>query len=127
MTAPRPDHTRDMRWPLQPLLDRVKLSAHALGKVKGFTGGQVNDAKANGLSDLMADRWATKLRIHPSQAWPEWDRVALLPSDDIFINGTATAAPGWRQAWEWAEARRPSLTVAPAATEPPDVNVGEAA
>ena len=120
MSARKADHSRHLRWPLQPLLDRAKLTAHCLGHRDGFSTDAVRDARDNGLSDLLADRWATKLGLHPTQVWASWDLAGLTASDDLFVNGSATSGPGWRQAWEWHEARTRALHVAPVATEAPE-------
>lgn len=96
-------YTASLRWPLQPLLDRAKASRADLRRL-GIAGGTIYDADTAGLTDDKADTWATMLNLHPSQVWPGWDAAALLPSDDLFVNGSETCGPGWRQAWEWAEA-----------------------
>ncbi len=64
---------------------------------------------AGGLSDVQADRWATRLGYHPVQIWgAEWVDAALRPIDEIH------AREGWRPAWLDAN-DTPTTTQEPAA------------
>lgn len=95
----------DHRWPLGPLVARVDAEGpSAVAVALGHTREAVATAAQFGLSDVQADRWAIQLGYHPAQIWGDWIDEGLTPLDREFI------ANGWRQAWEWNEAQRPSLT-----------------
>lgn len=81
------------RWPLAPL---APLAAAVGGEARladRWDWSQIIRARDEGLTDVMADRWATRCRLHPEQVWPGWCDAALTPHDRQFV------AEGWRPAW----------------------------
>ena len=67
---------KDMRLPLQPLLD--KTSEHSLRWFLGKT--LLNHRRFkkhlnDGLTIWAADRFACRCGFHPSEIWPEWAEV----------------------------------------------------
>lgn len=55
------------------------------------------------LSDVVADRYATRLGFHPAEVWPGWLEAGLTVHDEAFVAG------GWRPAALWAETRREAV------------------
>ena len=81
-------------WPTKPLVDRCG-GERALQEAMGATAkGGLPDM----ISDVVSDRWATKLGLHPNDIWPGWSDAGLTPRDRRFLEGN-----GWRQAWLWNE------------------------
>lgn len=94
-----PRHRNVAQWPVGPLLElvpdlrvRLDLDTH-----------QWERATVYGLSDRTADHWATKLGYHPGVVWADWFDRGLQPLDDVFVNGTEGAEPGWRLAALYGE------------------------
>ena len=84
-------------WPTKPLLDRC-------GGVRGLCqalGWNPKGGLPDMITDKIADRWATRLGLHPEVVWPGWLEAGLTPRDRRFLEGN-----GWRQAWLWQEAQR---------------------
>jgi hypothetical protein len=90
---------RDRTWPTQPIFDRLRLGDHqATADALGVDATALRKWGHSGLSDVMADRLATRLGVHPTALWGwEWIDCALSVVDRQRIEG------GWRQAWEWAQ------------------------
>jgi DNA-binding transcriptional regulator YhcF (GntR family) len=65
-----------VRWPLQPLLDRTRMSARKLAAELGLDPALVIRAGRHGLSDVQADHWAIGLGSHPVLVWG-WDWAEL--------------------------------------------------
>jgi hypothetical protein len=63
------------RWPLEPLAalmgGRPGLTA------RGIDTRQITRAEADGLSDLLADRWAVRCGLHPYTVWPDMADAAV--------------------------------------------------
>lgn len=90
-----PQWRRLKQWPLAPLVERYPDARVALG-VEWTTWQR---AVEGGLSDRQADQWACRLGIHPGSVFGwEWFARGLAPTDDLFVHGSETAEPGWRQA-----------------------------
>lgn len=80
------------RWPLQPLLDQLG-GKPALGTFR-CSGTELAKAAEFGLSDVMADRWAIRARLHPAMVWGlDWFDAGLRAHDAVFV------AQGWRHGW----------------------------
>lgn len=80
------------RYPLEPLADRLHIPLHQVGGHQGqqhhgdtpLTGLALLAERLNiphktaqrhlqhGLSDLLADRLATRAGLHPAMVWPDW-------------------------------------------------------
>lgn len=74
------------RYPLQPLLDafgtvntragarnmEVDCTTAALAEMMGVSPRAIHRWRAEGLSELTADRAAVTLGLHPASIWPEW-------------------------------------------------------
>lgn len=103
--TPKCRPTRGFRWPAAPLLEVVGTHTAATRKL-GVSGTEIARADREGLTDRQADHWASKLGLHPSMIWPEWDRVGLTVTDDVFVN-----RGGWRHAWEWSNTRTRSAMI----------------
>lgn len=76
-------------WPTAALAAKVggpTALCHRLGI-------QPRSLKKN-LTDVQADRWATRCGWHPEQVWPGWCEAGLRYVDDVFVNGG-----GWRPGW----------------------------
>lgn len=79
-------------WPSKPLVDRFESVRDLQLAIGAHPNGFVNDM----ISDLQADRWATRLGLHPDQIWPGWSNAGLRYVDRVFLES------GWRQAWlQW--------------------------
>lgn len=76
-------------WPTAPLAAVVGGAAKLVDRL---------DLKVlpDEISDVQADRWATRLGLHPEQVWPGWLDEGLSVLDRMHLDS------GWRQAWEWA-------------------------
>ena len=85
-------------WPLQPLLDKTRCTLHELMERCGVAGTTVTRAAERGLTDRQADWWAVRCGYHPGEVFPGWFDSALLPGDDVFVNGGPGLEPGWRRA-----------------------------
>lgn len=114
-------------WPLGPVLDRIDpLREMKRAEQADALGMPITTYKVafkhGGLTDSMADKVAIRMGLHPSILWgaDAWIAAGLTPSDDLFVNGSATSGPGWRQAWDWHEASRQALHLAPIAPEAPE-------
>lgn len=91
-------------WPIEPLLDRFvpEYGVTELGKRLGCGHHRFVELADAGLTDVMADRWATRLGLHPEAIWPGWCDAGLTVADRWFMES------GWRQVFEWTEANRPA-------------------
>lgn len=85
---------KSTRWPVEPLI-RLAGGYSALQDKTGR--GNVARAIREGLTDLLADRWAVACGFHPEQVWPGWVEAALRVVD-------AEAIEGSRRVWLWREA-----------------------
>lgn len=81
MTAP-------IRYPLEPLAHALRIDLHRPGRPTddnqadsglnalahhiGITHRQARRALHDGLSDRQADRFATRIGMHPASIWPQW-------------------------------------------------------
>lgn len=84
------------RWPVEPLV----AAAGGVEKVlQQLDGGNLSRARRDGLTDVQADRWATRLGYHPAQVWPDWIDAALRYVDAAAIEGS-------RAVWLAREAER---------------------
>lgn len=92
--ADYPPHRTVRQWPLQPLID----AAPDVRKKIGVEWTSWTRALEHGLNDRTADHWAVRCGLLPGEVWPDWYDRGLHPGDDVFLHGTATAEPGWRQA-----------------------------
>ena len=93
------------RWPMQPLIDAYQGSNFA--EAAQASSDVIRRARERGLDDLVADRWATRLGLHPVQVWGwEWCDAALSVIDRQFL------AEGWRPAWEHDEHPEPEAVAA---------------
>jgi hypothetical protein len=63
------------RYPLSPLLEATGLSLSALAQRVGIGGGEYRRIQAEGVSELLADRWANRLGLHPAEVWPDFGMV----------------------------------------------------
>ena len=101
-------------WPLAPLLAAIpKPEAGAMGRPLvdgrssyasrlGADRVQLARYETFGIPEPVADRWATRLGLHPVQVWGwEWVDAGLSVVDRQYFDG------GWRQAWEHNEALQP--------------------
>lgn len=95
-----PRHRNLRQWPLEDLLAVVP-DARARLRVDTV---QWRNALDHGMSDKTADTWSVRCGVHPGNVWAEWFDRGLTPLDDIAVNGSPGAVPGWRQAYEWSEA-----------------------
>lgn len=78
-------------WPLEPLLDL--LGQRSAPRTFLASGAEIQRAADEGLSDVMADRWAIRAGVHPAQVWPGWCDAALTVVDRQMLEG------GWRHVW----------------------------
>lgn len=81
---------KDMRWPFDALVAAVAGGEQALAERFGWK--TVIRAR-DGLTDVMADRLATRCGLHPNEVWSGWCDAALTSHDRQFV------AEGWRPAW----------------------------
>lgn len=101
-------------WPVAPLLaamsqpeppaDGSPLKSGIVGKSArlGVNAIQVHRYELSGIPEPVADRWATRLGLHPVQVWGwAWVDAGLSVVDRQYFDG------GWRQAWEHSEALQP--------------------
>ena len=98
---------RTSRWAVEPLL-----AIAGRDTVASWYGPKpiARVIRAGGLTDVQADRWATRLGYHPVEIWGQaWVDAALRPIDEIH------AREGWRPAWLDAENDTPTTTQEPAA------------
>lgn len=81
-----------MRYPLAPLAVAMRIELHrpgrppdddqadaglsALAACIGVTPANASKLLARGLSDRQADRYATRVGMHPASIWPEWWEAA---------------------------------------------------
>lgn len=63
------------RWPLAPVLAQTGHTQTSLARTLGV--GQGSLVHPDGISDLIADRVATRLGCHPLDFWPDWLDAAL--------------------------------------------------
>lgn len=77
-----------IRYPLQPLADALRIELHhpgrptdddqadsglaALADRIGISHRQARRALHTGLTDRQADRFATRIGMHPASIWPQW-------------------------------------------------------
>lgn len=111
----------DHRWPLAPLLEATGHNLRSLSDALNVSRSRVSEASRDGISDLVADRWACRLGLHPALVWTSWFETALTELDREFVWGSERAEPGWRQAALWRtktvkNTGRPSPFVAPLAS-----------
>lgn len=57
-----------LRWPVEPLLARARMSLSMFSKTYGVSTTQLRRP----LSDKLADRYAVRAGFHPSEVWPDW-------------------------------------------------------
>jgi hypothetical protein len=84
-------------WPIAPLLELTKLTAHGLRKQARIHSTVYNNAAENGLTDRQADTWSIRCGLHPAMVWLGWIDAGLSENDRRYLAG------GWRQAWLWNE------------------------
>ena len=88
---------RPRPYDFDALAARMGLSANAAGERLGVRGTTLQEYRARGLTEQVADRLATAAGLHPAQVWSSWVADGLSPLDEVFL------ASGWRRAWLWAE------------------------
>ena len=82
-------------WPVADLLA-------AFPDHPGIETNQLHRYELSGIPEPVADRWATRLGLHPVQVWGwEWVDAGLSVTDRQYLDS------GWRQAWEHSEALQP--------------------
>lgn len=72
------------RYPLDPLI-RHAGGIGVLANELHMSGSRLRALAANGLTADQADTLATRLGLHPGEAWPQWWDDGLTPADRIFI------------------------------------------
>lgn len=60
------------RYPLEPLRSMTGVSKSAMQKRLGVSGSEWVRYWRDGLSVLVADRYANRLGFHPAEVWPSW-------------------------------------------------------
>lgn len=60
------------RFPLAPLLEVTGLTMAQLNARIRMGGDTYRRVQTEGLSELVADRWATRLGLHPAEVWTDW-------------------------------------------------------
>ena len=80
------------RWPVAPLAER--LGPDDLVRRLRSSHRDMAEFTAHGIPDAMADRWAVRCGLHPSEIWPEWADEGLTVIDRARIE-----SGGWRTAW----------------------------
>ncbi len=88
---------RERLYPFEALAGRLGLSAHKTGELLQISGSTMQDYRARGLTEQVADRLAVRAGLHPACVWTDWVDNGLTPLDEVFLRS------GWRQAWLWAE------------------------
>lgn len=83
----------DQRWPVDPLVAFCGSTAEVCRRLGWEHKGLPVD-----LSDTQADRYATRLGLHPEVLWPGWTEHGLSAVDRARLDG------GWRPAWLWSAA-----------------------
>lgn len=91
-----------LRWPLEPLLASTGHTPSSLARALGLAHSWVQTCKREGLSDVVADRWAVKLGHHPGLVWDGWFEAALEPpqAEPEPIPQPMPTNPPWR----WCDA-----------------------
>ena len=93
-----PRHRAKAQWPLDAILALVPDSKDRLE----IDSTVWNRCATRGMSDRTADHWCVRLGYHPVSVFGwEWITRGLHPLDDLFVYGSDTAEPGWRQAAVW--------------------------
>lgn len=80
------------RWPLAPLMRAAGLAPDAVSDLAvrlDVDRGWLQRLKHLGLSDEQADQWATRLGLHPTLIWPEWDAGLTGAALAAVLNATA--------------------------------------
>lgn len=61
------------RYPIAPLVAATgAANLRVLADRLGYWHNYVRTVAPRGLTERQADRWATRLGLHPSNVWPEW-------------------------------------------------------
>lgn len=82
-------------WPVAPLLAWMPgLEPHEMAARLGCQVVDLTRFDLSGLPDDVADRWATRLRLHPNDVWPGWSDAGL-----TVVDAQRLTAGGWRHAW----------------------------
>lgn len=65
------------RFRLEPLAEMSGLSISALGRVLHISGTQWKKARDEGVGEVAADRYSTRLGFNPGAVWAEWYDLAI--------------------------------------------------
>ncbi len=65
------------RYPLDALVEASGLSEAALGRRVGLSGSTLKQARAVGLTEVGADRYAVRAGLHPWTVWPDMEHDAI--------------------------------------------------
>lgn len=59
-------------YPLEPLAEAMGCTLSEVGRRLGVSGTTWKQYRDQGVSELVADRLATRAGLHPAVVWPEW-------------------------------------------------------